>query len=79
MVQKHHHVNSPQLANNKINYYVTHLSLSLKNNDYMIYKEHLVQSLHTLMYLHNNTRKPSLKELEQSSVNLKMNSKRNLH
>jgi hypothetical protein len=64
MIQKHHH-DTFQPTNNPTQqscYYISNLSLSLKNTDYMIYKEHLIQSIQTLIYL-QKVRKPTLKEL----------------
>lgn len=60
MYQRHHVPEQEMIR--KILYYVTNLNLSMKNNDLMIYKEHLIQSLQTFNYM-QNVRKPTLKEL----------------
>lgn len=66
MFQRHF---TSEQTTSKILYYITNLSLSLRNTDLMIYREHLIQSLQTFNYM-QNVRKPSLKELEKHSVNL---------
>lgn len=67
MFQRHHHIDRNEQA--KVHYYITNLAFSLKKTDFMIYREHLIQSLQTFNFM-QNVRKPSLKELEKHSVTL---------